>query len=228
MDRGRTINTAGNTTHFLGMGWAGRCGEPVAEAPQARIEVDFASGAALVVRRQAWERVGGFEPAYFMYGEDLDLGLRLWSGGWAVGVEPNARVEHAYEFAKGERKWFLLERNRWWTVLSDYPAALIVLLLPALVGAEIALIAMAAQDGWLRAKLASQASVLRELPRILCRRRRVQANRAATTVEFARHLSASLESPYLGGLARRERLASMQRAYWSAVRALLEAASSIR
>jgi N-acetylglucosaminyl-diphospho-decaprenol L-rhamnosyltransferase len=222
MDGSRKINTAGNVAHFLGMGWAGHCGAPVAEAPRARIDVDFASGAALVVRREAWELVDGFEVGYFMYGEDLDLALRLWSTGWAVGLEPNARVEHEYEFAKGERKWFLLERNRWWTVLSDYPAALLALLLPALIVAEIALIAMAARDGWLRAKLASQAAVVRALPSILRRRREVQANRTAIAVEFARHLSASLESPYLGGLQRR-RLRSLQRAYWSGVRALLEA-----
>ena len=224
IDEGRKINTAGNVAYFLGMGWAGRCGEPVAAAPRARIDVDFASGAALVVRRAAWEHVDGFEAGYFMYGEDLDLALRLWSAGWAVGVEPNARVEHDYDFAKGERKWFLLERNRWWTVLSDYPAVLLVLLLPALIGTEIVLIAMAARGGWLRAKLASQAAVLRELPSVLRRRREVQARRTVPAVEFARHLSASLESPYLGGLPRRDRLRRLQRAYWSAVRTLLEAA----
>jgi hypothetical protein len=47
----RKINTAGNVTYFLGMGWAGRCGESMAAAPRARIDVDFASGAALVVKR---------------------------------------------------------------------------------------------------------------------------------------------------------------------------------
>jgi N-acetylglucosaminyl-diphospho-decaprenol L-rhamnosyltransferase len=227
MEGGRKINTAGNVAYYLGMGWAGRCGEPVAEAPRARMEVDFASGAALVVRREAWQHVGGFEMDYFMYGEDLDLALRLWSVGWAVGVEPSARVEHDYEFAKGERKWFLLERNRWWTVLSDYPAVLLVLLLPALIGAEIALIPVAARGGWLRAKLASQAAVLRDLPSILRRRREVQATRTASAVQFAQHLSASLDSPYLSGLQRGE-LRRLQRAYWSAVRALLEAAHSIR
>jgi hypothetical protein len=113
-------------------------------------------------------------------------------------------------------------------VLSDYPAALLVLLLPALIGTEIALIAMAARGGWLRAKLASQAAVLRELPSILRRRREVQARRTASAVEFARHLSASLESPYLGGLPRRDRLRRLQHAYWSAVRSLLEAAQSKR
>lgn len=223
MDGGRKINTAGNVAHYLGMGWAGRCGAPVAEAPPGRVEADFASGAALVVRREAWEHVDGFEVDYFMYGEDLDLALRLWSTGWAVGVEPKARVEHEYEFAKGDRKWFLLERNRWWTVLSDYPAAVLALLLPVLIGAEIALIAMSARGGWLRAKLASQAAVLGDMPSIVRRRRHVQAKRTAPAAEFARHLSANLESPYLGGL-QRDRLRRLQRAYWCAVRALLEAA----
>jgi N-acetylglucosaminyl-diphospho-decaprenol L-rhamnosyltransferase len=226
MDGGRSINTAGNVAHFLGMGWAGRCGQPVTEAPRERTEVDFASGAALVVRREAWECVDGFEARYFMYGEDLDLSLRLRSVGWAVGLEPDAVVEHDYEFVKGDRKWFLLERNRWWTVLSDYPAALLALLLPALVAAELALIAMAARGGWLRAKLASQATAFRELPSIARRRHVVQASRTVPAAELARHLSASFESPYLAGLQRRAGLDRMQRAYWSLVRALVGATGS--
>jgi hypothetical protein len=96
------------------------------------------------------------------------------------------------------------------------------LLLPALIGAEIALIAVSASGGWLRAKLASQAAVLREMPSIVRRRRRVQAMRTAPAVEFARHLSARLDSPYLAGL-QRDRLRRLQRSYWCAVRALLEA-----
>ena len=226
MDAGSTINTAGNVTHFLGVGWAGRCGEPVAQAPRTHVEVDFASGAALVLRREAWEEVGGFDERYFMYGEDLDLALRLWLTGWRVGLAPGARVEHDYEFAKGARKWFLLERNRWWTVLSDYPGGLLLLLLPALIVAELALMATAAHDGWLQAKVRSQAALLKELPAILRRRREVQATRAVPSAEFARHLSASLESPYLGGLARHPLAANLQRTYWSAVRAVLGPASS--
>jgi N-acetylglucosaminyl-diphospho-decaprenol L-rhamnosyltransferase len=221
MGAGSRINTAGNVTHFLGMGWAGRCGEPVANAPRTPMEVNFASGAALVVRRDAWERVAGFDERYFMYGEDLDLGLRLWSTGWRVGLVPGAKVEHDYEFAKGARKWFLLERNRWWTVLSDYPGALLLLLLPALLAAEIVLMAMAARDGWLRAKLRAQAALLNELPAVLRRRREVQASRTVPTAELARHLSASLESPYLGGLARQALVVKAQRTYWSVVCALL-------
>jgi GT2 family glycosyltransferase len=221
MDEGRRINTSGGVSHFLGMGWAGACGEPTESAPSSPREVDFASGAALCTRRDAWERVGGFDERYFMYGEDLDLGLRMWLSGRGVGVVPGARVDHDYEFHKGERKWFLLERNRWWTVLSDYPAGLLIPLLPALLAAEIALLVMASRGGWLRAKLRSQAAVMRELPQIMARRRAVQARRAVSAADLSDRLSASLDNPYLGDAARIPGMVALQRWYWEAVRGVL-------
>jgi N-acetylglucosaminyl-diphospho-decaprenol L-rhamnosyltransferase len=217
MNDGSTINTAGNVAHFLGIAWAGRCGEPVGSAPSEPVEVGFPSGAALVVRRDAWELVEGFDERYFMYCEDLDLGLRLRLAGYGVGLAPAARVEHDYEFAKGERKWFLLERNRWWTVVSDYPGRLLALLLPSLLLAELALLAVAARGGWLGAKLRAQLAVVRELPQMLARRRRVQAGRQISAGEFARCLSAELDNPNLGGLAAVRPLVTMQRAYWALV-----------
>jgi GT2 family glycosyltransferase len=221
MGDGSMINTSGGVTHYLGMGWAGHCGEPASAAPDAPTEVDFPSGAALCIRRDAWEHVGGFDERYFLYGEDLDLGLRLWLSGYGVGVVPAARVEHAYEFEKGQRKWMLLERNRWWTVLSDYPAGLLLPLLPALFATELALLLVAARGGWLRAKLSAQATVIRELPQILARRREVQARRSVGAARLADHLSTSLDNPYLGGLAGVPAVVFLQRAYWTAVRGVL-------
>jgi N-acetylglucosaminyl-diphospho-decaprenol L-rhamnosyltransferase len=221
MHDGETINTAGNVAHFLGISWAGRCGEPLRSAPDEPVEVGFASGAALVVRREAWEHVEGFDDRYFMYCEDLDLSFRLRLAGYETGVAPRALVEHEYEFAKGARKWFLLERNRWWTVLSDYPGRLLALLLPAMVLAELALLATAARDGWLGAKLRSQLAVLRELPQIGARRGRVQALRQIPVGVFARSLSAELDNPNLGDLATVRPLAALQRAYWALVLRLL-------
>jgi GT2 family glycosyltransferase len=221
MDGGTRINTAGNVAHFLGVSWAGRCGRPVSDAPTGYEEVAFASGAALVVRRSAWEQVGGFDERYFMYCEDLDLSLRLRLAGWEVGIAPAARVDHDYDFDKGARKWFLLERNRWWTILADYPRPLLVLLAPALLAAELALLGVAARGGWLRQKLKAQLAVLRALPAIRERRRDVQARRRAVARELAGHLTAEVDSPFLGPLAEVGFLDTAQRAYWAAVLRLL-------
>jgi N-acetylglucosaminyl-diphospho-decaprenol L-rhamnosyltransferase len=221
MHDGALVNTAGNVVHYLGMGWAGRCGQPVAAAPDDLAEVAFPSGAALLVRRTDWDRLGGFDDRYFMYCEDLDLGLRLWLRGRAVGIAPHARVEHDYEYAKGGRKWFLLERNRWWTVLSTYPAPLLALTLAPLLLCEFALLVVAARDGWLRDKLCAQRAVLRELGQIMARRQEVQATRRVNAGDFARHLTARLDSPYLAGLASLPILPAVQRGYWALVLRLL-------
>lgn len=58
-------------------------------------EVDWVSGACFLARRKAWEAVGGFDGAYFMYMEDVDLCWRLAKAGWSVYYEPAAEVTHA-------------------------------------------------------------------------------------------------------------------------------------
>jgi N-acetylglucosaminyl-diphospho-decaprenol L-rhamnosyltransferase len=52
------------------------------------------SGACLLVRREAFAAVGGFDPGYFMFFEDVDLGERLGRAGWHNVYVPSARVTH--------------------------------------------------------------------------------------------------------------------------------------
>jgi N-acetylglucosaminyl-diphospho-decaprenol L-rhamnosyltransferase len=217
---GAEVNTSGGEVHWLGVGWSGGYGEPVGAVTGDR-EVGFASGAALVVRRGAWDAAGGFDPGYFMYGEDLDLSLRLRLAGWGIGLARAAEVEHDYAFDKGTQKWFLLERNRWATVLGAYPRPLLAALLPALLLAELAFVAVAARGGWLGAKLRAQAAVLRGLPELLRRRTAVQAAAAVSPSEFAAGLTAGLDSPFLGPAAQLRPLAAAQAAYWRLVRTAL-------
>jgi GT2 family glycosyltransferase len=221
LEDGRRINTSGNLVHWLGFGWAAGLGEPLERSGSTPAEVGFASGAAMVVRRHAWEATGGFDERYFMYGEDLDLSLRLRLAGFGIGVAPAARVAHDYVFEKGAYKWFFLERNRWWTVLGDYPSALLALVLPALLAFELALLPVALKGGWLGAKLRAQSVVLRTLPAILRRRRAVQRTRRITAGAFAGHLTDSLDSPHLAAAGRVAPLAAGQRGYWRLVKAAL-------
>lgn len=214
------INASCGVAYYLGMGWAGDCGRPIARLPHDDHEIAFPSGAAMVVRRRVWSRLGGLDPAYFMYMEDLDLGLRLWLAGERVGVVPGARVLHSYEFDKGPSKWFWLERNRWSTVLSVYPATLLIMLAPALLATELALLGVAARGGWLSSKLRAQAATIAGLPRTMARRRRIQATRQVSAAAFADRLTSSLDSPYLG-VASSRWLSAPQALYWRMVRAAL-------
>lgn len=57
-------------------------------------DVDWVSGTCMLVRRSAFDAVGGFDEDYFMYVEDVDLCWRLRAAGWRVAYEPSARVVH--------------------------------------------------------------------------------------------------------------------------------------
>jgi GT2 family glycosyltransferase len=57
-------------------------------------EMDAGSAACLMLRRSALDRVGFFDPRYFMFGEDLDLCYRLKLGGWKIFYLPSATANH--------------------------------------------------------------------------------------------------------------------------------------
>ena len=63
-------------------------------APPAPRDVDQISGAFMAIRREAWHQIGGFDPAYFMYNEDVDLNVRLRRAGWRVVFLPDVRIRH--------------------------------------------------------------------------------------------------------------------------------------
>ena len=68
------------------------------EHPKAYDPVTFdtpwASGAAVLLRRGAFESVGGFDAGIFMYGEDVDLSWRLRAAGWRIVYRPKLGVVH--------------------------------------------------------------------------------------------------------------------------------------
>jgi GT2 family glycosyltransferase len=64
------------------------------------LETPWASAAACLYRRTAYEAVGGFEPRIFMYGEDVDLSWRLRAAGWRLLYQPKIGVvHHTYKVA---------------------------------------------------------------------------------------------------------------------------------
>ncbi|ANF32877.1 N-acetylglucosaminyl-diphospho-decaprenol L-rhamnosyltransferase [Leifsonia xyli] len=61
---------------------------------ETRRDAGWLSGACLLIRGDAYRELGGFDPAYFMYFEDVDLGDRLGKAGWRNVYVPEAVVTH--------------------------------------------------------------------------------------------------------------------------------------
>ena len=94
--------------------------------PQER-PVGWLSGSCLLVRRAAFNEIDGFDPSYFMYFEDVDLGERLGRAGWQNVYVPSAAVTHTGGHATSrDASRMVAEHHRGaWTYLSRrYPGPL--------------------------------------------------------------------------------------------------------
>jgi N-acetylglucosaminyl-diphospho-decaprenol L-rhamnosyltransferase len=94
------IDSAGVVADATLMGFDYLHGEPVGAAAAAPDPLGPTGGAALY-RRQALERVGGFDERIFLYYEDLDLALRIAAAGGRCRLAPEARALHAYSASLG-------------------------------------------------------------------------------------------------------------------------------
>lgn len=69
-------------------------GDHVHRIPPAPVEVESLAATAVLVRRSAFDEVGGFDPSFFLYGEDLDLCHRLRLAGWKLLAVPEVWAHH--------------------------------------------------------------------------------------------------------------------------------------
>lgn len=74
--------------------------KPVGAAPGG---IAWVTGAAMAIRRPAWEEIGPLEEGYRFYGQDLDFCLRLRDAGWNVGLVPGFRVLHHHGATIGKK-----------------------------------------------------------------------------------------------------------------------------
>jgi GT2 family glycosyltransferase len=194
---GERVNAGDNPLHLTGLSWSGRFEQRREHGP-AR-ETAVVSGAALMVRRAAWEQLGGLTERFFLYLDDVDLAWRARLLGWSVCFVPAATVSHDYAFDKGREKWFYLERNRAWTILTLYGGRSLLLLAPLLLATEAGILLAAARQGWLREKLRAWLALVRWLPALVARRRELQATRVVTDGELLALQTASVLTPVLPG-----------------------------
>jgi len=66
----------------------------VARDERDPVEVDWVSGACMMIRRQAFDEVGGMDEGFFLYWEDADLCFRLRQSGWSTFYNPMAGITH--------------------------------------------------------------------------------------------------------------------------------------
>ncbi len=187
------INAAGGRITLIGAGIDIGLGQPDGEEYQRAGPVGTLCGAAMLVRRRIFGELGGFDPDYFAYCEDVDLCWRAWLHGYRVEYAPASVVLHKLGGTFGGRRSPLRirlgQRNRLRTMLKNLGA------LDLVVAVAVSGLYDIVRVGWwlrrgdrqfVKALLQGNGEVLRELGELRRKRAKVQGDRVRTDRELHR------------------------------------------
>jgi GT2 family glycosyltransferase len=171
------LYSAGQALTADGRAFEVGAGEPQPPRLPGDHEIFGVCGAACLLRRELFGKLGGYDESYFSFYEDVDLNVRARIAGWRFAYVPEAVVWHV-----GNASWLagfaqpnaenarLVARNRLATQVKFMPLAT----LPRIAAVEVGALARAASQRRLRATLAGKLAALRLLPRLLAERRRLR------------------------------------------------------
>jgi GT2 family glycosyltransferase len=121
---GRRIDFTQADTFFTGHAWQRGLGQAAEHSAFTSSQALFGCAGALLVERKTFLEIGGFDPDYFSFFEDVDLGWRATLLGHDTWFAPDALVFHAQHGTWGRqpsaRTTYLTERNALFTVFKNY------------------------------------------------------------------------------------------------------------
>lgn len=185
-DRRAMVNSAGIAVDRVGIAWD-REGGTFDRADAAARDVFGPCAGAALYSRAMLDEIGLFDEDYFGYLEDVDLAWRGQATGWRCRYAPAARVYHVHS-ATGQEgsplKNYLLGRNKWWTIVKNYPWPQIAHLAPLILAYDL----MAVLYGLLARRdthgLRGRLAAFRALPDLARKRSTIQA-----TLDYSPHLA---------------------------------------
>jgi GT2 family glycosyltransferase len=165
------------------IGW----GEPDRGQYDAPRSVGSIPGAAMLARRSVFFELGGFDPRYFAYLEDVDLCWRAWLAGYAVRCVPGATAWHRYGTSGGGRsspfRIRLMQRNRLANMLKHLEGRSLGRAVPVSMAYDLYRLVQYAAGGQgvgARALAAGTLAFWRGAGGLLAERRRIQGSRVVS------------------------------------------------
>lgn len=228
-----TVHYDGGALHYCGLFSLRNFFRPLGRAEgEGVVEVGGAVSVALLARREVVTELGGFDPAFFILFEDLDLSMRLRSAGHAIlsvedaicrhrGGTPGISYRGSIDYP--ERRAFLHSRNRWLHLVKNHSLRTLVLTSPALALYELVWALFTLRSGTFGGYLRGKRALLGSLQELQRRRKDVQRRRVVRDRDLLvggpLTIAPQLDSGGAPSLALRA-LDSVLRAWWRCVRGL--------
>jgi len=171
------IMSTGNMIQLFGFGYSRGKGELDTKQFEEPEIIGYASGTCLFTSSKLIRELGMLDPFLFAYHDDLDLGWRASMIGIKSYYIPRSIVYHppeGFSFKWSPFKFYLLERNRQYCLLTHYSRTTLYKILPALFLVEIAVIAFYTTRGMLRLKIRANLDILKNRKTIKTRYKELQ------------------------------------------------------
>lgn len=157
------IQSTGNFIQLFGFGYARDKGEINSQKRNKIEKIGFASGTCLFTNKIVLEKVGLLDTFIFLYLDDLDLGWRAIQVGIPSFFVPDSTVYHAesYILKWKSKKFYWLERNRKYCILTHYSKKTFYKMLPALIMVEILVFLFYLSKGFIFTKIKADLNIIK-------------------------------------------------------------------
>jgi hypothetical protein len=159
----KILQSTGNMIHVFGFGFAKDKGSYDDSKDTEIQEIGYASGTCLFTSAETLKKIGLFDPFLFLYHDDLDLGWRASQLDIRSYYVPMSVIYHAesYSLKWSPKKFFWLERNRRYCLLTHYSKDTYRKMYPSLLIIEILVWFFYLKKGFLWSKIKAEFEILR-------------------------------------------------------------------
>ncbi|MCH2542597.1 MAG: glycosyltransferase family 2 protein [Alphaproteobacteria bacterium] len=197
-DNHKILQGTGNMIHLFGFGFARNKGD-VDEGQFNKPErIGYASGTCLFTSRKVMEKLDMFDSFLFAYHDDLDLCWRAALEDIKSYYIPSSIVYHppeGFSFKWNSFKFYLLERNRQYCLLTHYSRTTYFKMLPALIMVDIGVFFYYLKKGVILSKFKATLNILKNFNQINSRYKKIQNKRLISDSELIKNFDDNIIIP---------------------------------
>jgi GT2 family glycosyltransferase len=180
------LQSTGNMLHLFGFGFAREKGLKDNKQRKEIEVVGYASGTCLFTSTSVLNKIGLLDPFLFLYHDDLDLGWRAAQLGIKSYFVPSSEIYHAesYTLKWSAKKFFWLERNRRYCLLTHYSKETYHKILPSLILVDILVWLFYFYKGFLGSKIKAELDILQNREYIAKRYKELESKKLVSDIEL--------------------------------------------
>ena len=190
LDKPDVFNSAGNMLHLFGFGYSRGKGTVDRGQFDKLEQIGYASGACLFTSLETIKKIGLFDSFLFVYHDDLDLGWRASQLGIQSYYVPSSVVYHAgsYHYKWSPFKFYLLEKNRLYCLLTHYSGNTLYKALPSLLLTELLVLVFYATKGLLKEKIKGYVTIIKNRSFISAKYKELENKKLVSDRELIKNL----------------------------------------